>query len=122
MRELSIESGQRNFVLPVGLCSVIDKENGGDTTAEELVGRFNLLDFESRNVIDFYFLGWSKSPEPSKDIRFDLTAFEDFQLRLRDFGIPIFGGNADLILVDAEYSAEKVTLNFPEAIRIDLSS
>jgi hypothetical protein len=47
MRELSIESGQRNFVLPVGLCSVIDKENGGDTTAEELVGRFNLLETSS---------------------------------------------------------------------------
>jgi hypothetical protein len=72
-------------------------------------------------VIDFYFLGWSKLPEPFKHIRSDLTAFEKFQLRLRDFGIPKFGGNADLILVDAEYSSGKVPLNFPEAIRIDLS-
>lgn len=121
MEELAAESGETQFLMPVGLCSVIDRENGGDATAAELISRFNLLDFESRNVIDFYFLGWSKSPELPSPLRFDLVAFERFQLRLRDFGIPRFGGNADLVLVDAEYSSGKVALNFPEAIRVDLS-
>jgi hypothetical protein len=50
LKELAEESGQTDFILPVGLVLVLDKENGGDATAQELTSRFNLLDFESRNV------------------------------------------------------------------------
>ncbi|HEY4934314.1 MAG TPA: hypothetical protein VII23_22335 [Terriglobales bacterium] len=82
--------------------------------------RFGLLDFESRNVIDFYFLGWDAAFLGS--IRFDLYEFENVRRVLRAAGITKFGGNADLILVDAHYRDSIVSLNFEQAIRIDLSS
>src|SRR5712692_5387445 len=61
MKELASESGESRFLMPVGLFPVIDKDNGGDTAAEELIRRFKLLDFESKNIVDFYFLGWRES-------------------------------------------------------------
>jgi hypothetical protein len=120
MTELSQESGEREFLMPVGLVLVVDKENGGDATAEELVSRFELLNFESRNVIDFYFLGWSQ--DFSGKLNFRLADFERFRSFLLEKGIKQFGGNADLILVDAHYKDSNVNLNFQQAIRIDLST
>src|SRR4051794_7914201 len=93
-----------HFVMPCGLLLVIDKDNGGDITAEELVKRFHLLDQESRDIIDFYFLGWKWVGSWRREgIRFDLAAFESCRKTLRDAGVDHFGGNADLILVDAHY-------------------
>jgi hypothetical protein len=120
MTELSQESGQDEFLMPVGLFLVVDKENGGDATAEELVSRFELLDFESRNVVDFYFLGWTQ--DPSGNLKFSLADFRRFRNFLMEKGIKQFGGNADLILVDAHYKESSVNLNFQQAIRIDLST
>src|SRR5712692_1246309 len=120
MKELASESGESSFLMPVGLFPVIDKDNGGDTAAEELVRRFKLLDFESKNIVDFYFLGWRESF--SGDIRFDVDTFEGYRMAFKVAGIQKFGGNADLILVDARNSAGEVTLNFKEAVRVDLSA
>ncbi len=120
MKELASESGESRFLMPVGLFPVIDKDNGGDTAAEELIRRFKLLDFESKNIVDFYFLGWRESF--SGDIRFDVDTFEGYRMAFKVAGIQKFGGNADLILVDARNSAGEVTLNFKEAVRVDLSA
>jgi hypothetical protein len=114
-----------HFVMPVGLFLVIDKENGGDITAQELFDRFDLLNLESKQFIDFYFLGWEwiREGERKKGIKFNLDAFNDCRETLKKFGIKQFGGNADLILVDAEYySDKKVKLDFSKAIYINLSS
>src|SRR6185436_20716036 len=52
-----LESGMDfEFVMPIGMIRVLDKENGGDVTAQELIRRFRLLHAESKNAIDFYFL------------------------------------------------------------------
>ncbi|MFY9585181.1 MAG: hypothetical protein WAR21_11900 [Candidatus Acidiferrales bacterium] len=104
VKELASELGESGFLMPVGLFPVIDKDNGGDTAAEELVRRFKLLDFESKNIVDFYFLGWRESF--SGDIRFDLDTLEDYRMAFKVAGIQKFGRNADLILVDARNSAE----------------
>jgi hypothetical protein len=138
LKELAEESGRSQFVMPVGLVLVIDRTNGGDVTAQELVDRFRLVDMESRNLIDFYFLGWRRTadesdrgaghPEAGKQgdatepaIRFDLKSFEKFRTALKDAGVGQFGGNADLILVDAHYAPDDISLDFQEAIRVDLS-
>lgn len=123
LKELAAESKQSEFLMPIGLVLAIDKENGGNVTAQELVSRFGLIDFESRNVIDFYFLGWrsSDSDDPHK-ISFDLASFNEFRVALREAGVSKFGGNADLILVDAQYASGHVSLHFEEAVRIDLAS
>ncbi len=81
MKELASESGESSFLMPVGLFPVIDKGNGGDTAAEELVRRFKLLDFESKNIVDFYFLGWRGII--SGDIRFELDTFEDYRMAFK---------------------------------------
>jgi hypothetical protein len=121
LKELSDESGKNAFRMPVGLFLVVDRENGGDATAQELTSRFNLIDLESRNVIDFYFLGWSKNS--SGNIAFDPNGFSDCRNFLKQSGIKEFGGNADLILVDAvRHESGSVTLDFQHAIRIDLST
>ena len=109
------ESGLKQFSFPVGLFFVIDEENGGDATAVQLVRRFHLLDRESKNFIDFYYLGWDD------DDGFELDAFEDFRNFLKHRGISMFGGNADLILVDLDVDHDHTTLRFDRAIMIDLS-
>lgn len=58
MRDLASLEGLSEFCLPVGLCLVLDEKNGGDATAQELVKRLALLDEESGNIVDFYYLGW----------------------------------------------------------------
>ena len=121
MKQLSTENGEQRLSLPVGLFLVIDKNNGGDATAEELTKRFGLLDSESRNVIDFYFLGWRKSWGDG-NIDFNLSEFDNCRQALKRAGVTKFGGNADLILVDAVYEGAEVILRFDEAIRVDLSA
>jgi hypothetical protein len=119
--QLASEFGQTSFLMPLGLFLVIDTDNGGDATAAELTRRFKLLDFESKNIVDFYFLGWRESYF-SEGMQFDLAVFESYRDALRRIGVYKFGGNADLILVDARYSGGDVTLNFEEAVRVDLSA
>ncbi len=118
------ESGKTDLVLPIGIFLVLDKENGGDVTAQELTSRFRLLGSESRNVIDFYFLGWKmRDPkDAAKGVEFDLEEFESCRTALQKAGVKKFGGNADLILCDARYSGGHITFNFEEALRVDLST
>lgn len=130
-------NGDFNFVFPVGMFLVLDTDNGGDVTGEELIKRFHLLHAESRNAIDFYFLGWQwiNRSEHSKGIKFDLDSFEDCRNALKKAGVKKFGGSADLILVDVRYRQRSDTqggrtpygyseldFNFPEAIRVNLST
>ena len=123
LKALARESGSDRLVLPVGIFLLIDKEHGGDATAEELAARFRLLDFESRNVIDFYFLGWHAASQSDSNhgVRFDIEAFAACRTALREAGVANFGGNADLLLVDAVYDEKAVSLDFSRACRIDLS-
>ncbi len=109
------ESGMKRFSFPIGLFFVIDEANGGDATAVELERRFHLLDIESKNFIDFHYLGWNDLME------FELSAFEDFRNFLRKNGLTEFGGNADLILIDLEVDNDQASLRFDRAIRVDLS-
>jgi hypothetical protein len=120
-------SHQKHFVMPVGLLLVIDAENGGDITAQELVKRFNLLHCGSQNIIDFYFLGWEwvDTAQRSNGIRFNLNSFTSGRDALAAIGVSKFGGNADLILVDAHcdpFVPNGITLNFQEAIYVNLSN
>jgi hypothetical protein len=118
------QSNQKEFVLPVGLLLVVDEANGGDVTARELFKRFNLLNSESQNIIDFYFLGWDwiDQYDRFRGIKFNLDSFASCRNTLKQIGVNKFGGNADLILVDAHYIPEDITLNFQEAIYVNLSN
>src|SRR2546425_785591 len=89
-----------------------------DDTPQELSKRFNLLDFESRNVVDFYFVGWMPS---DTGIAFDLPSFEEFRTVLRRHGVRHFGGNADLLLADARLADGVASIDFSRAIRVDLA-
>jgi hypothetical protein len=126
-----------HFVMPIGLLLVVDDNNGGDVTAQELIKRFHLLDSESADIIDFYFMGWHwiYPGDRSKGIRFDLSTFRECREALKKVGIKAFGGNADLILVDACYWCPKrgfrspdtfrsgeISLDFSQAIHINLTS
>ena len=124
LKVLSAEFSSDSFYMPVGIFLLLDKQNGGDATADELMRRFGLLDFESRTSLDFYFLGWRPidASDKQRGISFDLRSFEEFRDALKKAGLRKFGGNADLILVDAHFSGGKARLNFSEAIRIDLAA
>jgi hypothetical protein len=118
------EEMRERFCMPIALILVLDKDNGGDATAEELVRRFKLLDSESGTAIDFYFLGWTKIDTPPH-IEFDLDAFYECRHALEGMGVKRFGGYADLILVDVSFWYEdqtylRYTLNFPQAIYVEL--
>ena len=120
------ESRSGHCVFPVGLLLVIDQKHGGDKTAQELVKRFFLLDKESAARIDFYYLGWGVDKgwidrlDP-EDLKFDLEGFVACREILKKAGVKEFGGNADLILVDAIADANEVHLRFDEAVGINLS-
>jgi hypothetical protein len=120
IRTLATESGFTEFALAIALVLVLDTKNGGDPTAQELIRRFQLLDKESSNAIDFYFLGWSSAGEP-ENLTFDLTAFEEFRDSLKKNGIHNFGGNADLIILDALLKNGRLLLDFSNVLHIDLS-
>jgi hypothetical protein len=129
-----------DFVMPIGLFFVIDQENGGGVTGDELVRRFHLLHHESKHAIDFYFLGWHWRDvnDPSKGIVFNLKSFANCREAFKQLGIKTFGGSADLILVDARYHSrvgpkdglgrdrprgyQDIDLNFPEAVQINLAT
>ncbi|HUU17622.1 MAG TPA: hypothetical protein VMW72_10770 [Sedimentisphaerales bacterium] len=117
--------GDDDLVLPIGIFLVVDEDNGGDATAQELVKRLFLLDRQSRHSIDFFYLGWSALPETDRGseqrITFDVDRFTQCLSALRDHGVTNFGGNADLLLVDAKCSGQEISLEFDRAIRIDLS-
>lgn len=116
---LSEEAGQSRFVIPIGLFLVVDEANGGDQVAQEVIRRFHLLNLEPRDIIDYYFLGWDREV----GLRFDLQSFHDCRTELQRLGIERFGGNADLILLDAHFfgGVDHVVLDFPKAVHIDLS-
>jgi hypothetical protein len=119
---LAQEGRTDRLVLPVALFLVLDEANGGDDTASEIIRRFNFLDVESRNVIDFYFLGWRKRREPPPPLEFDLGAFAAHRDALKAAGVRMFGGHADLVLVDARYAGGRVDLDFTNALHIDLAA
>jgi hypothetical protein len=121
MRALRAEFNEDTFSMPVGLFLVVDDKNGGNSVAQEIRRRFGLLDFESRKFIDFYFLGWSPSSGQEIGIEFDLPAFEECRAALRDAGVSQFGGNADLVLLDAQLSEDRVWLDFTSAMHIDIA-
>ena len=130
LNNLCEESGQEGIRIVVGLFLVIDQKNGGDSTSEELIRRFHLLDVASGNVIDFYYLGWidycGGFYDPQQELEFCLPDFQACRRTLkRDYGVSDFGGYADLILVDAEMDTtdeySRYFLHFEEAIRIDLA-
>ena len=116
MRE---ETGATSFTMPVALLFVLDEDNGGDPTARETVARFGLLNAESRNVLDFHFLGWKQE---NSGLSFDLGSFIDCRDALRRAGVRAFGGNADLYLVDAWFRDGAVGLDFTDALYLDLST
>jgi hypothetical protein len=100
---------------------VVDRENGGNDTSEELLRRFNLIDVESRDVIDFFFLGWSRPQSDAPRVAFNLAEFQSCKESLRRAGVRDFGGYADLFLFDAWLQNERVWLDFPNAIHVDLA-
>jgi hypothetical protein len=119
---LAKEAGSEDVVLPVGLFLILDEATGGDSIAKEIARRFGFLDFESRNVIDFYYLGWRRISGKDSEIEFDLDSFELYRTALRRVGVTAFGGNADLILVDARLTGGQPSLDFEHVIHIDLST
>jgi hypothetical protein len=138
MQALARETGEAGVVLPVALCLLADQAHGGEITAQELARHFKLADFEARNLVDFYFLGWSVagSRDGAKELqvsgqcsvrsparcRFDDRSYQGFRQALRAAGVRDAGGLADLMLVDASYVAGTVRLNFSTAIRLDLAA
>jgi hypothetical protein len=118
---LQEETGLRELAMPVGIFLVLDRANGGDATADELVRRFKLIDAESRNIIDFFFLGWGPSPDTSPPLSFDLNAFQSCRKALKRAGVKGFGGYADLLLFDAWLRGQRVSLDFEHALQIDLA-
>lgn len=118
--ELAEEFDQDTFVVPVALVLVLDAEHGGNITAQELMKRIHLLDLESRNFIDFYFLGWEES---DNDLTFSIKEFVSFVEMLTPHGI-VFGGDADLVLLDAVFTQESASLilDFSKAIHLNLAA
>lgn len=121
MTRLANETGLSPFVMPIGLFMVLDKANGGDQSSDDVMRRFHLIDFESRDFLDFYFLGWKPDAE-NTTIVFDLAAFSECRQALARAGVRKFGGYADLILVDARFDNQSILLDFDEAIHIDLAN
>ena len=114
------DAGRSDVVVPIGLVLLIDAANGGDATAAELAKRFGHLDAESRDIIDFHFAGWRRGADGK--VEFSLAAFHEFREALRGAGVSRFGGNCDLILVDAVFDGSDVMLAFEDAIHVDLAA
>lgn len=124
MQALARETGEAGFMLPVALCLLADRAHGGELTAQELAKHFKLADFEARNLVDFFFLGWSVAgaKDGARELQFDDRSFQGFRQALRAAGVKDSGGKTDLILVDASYVAGTVRMNFSTAIRLDLAA
>jgi hypothetical protein len=121
MLRLERETGMSEFAVPVCIFLLLDEANGGNAVSQEIVRRFNLIDAESRNVIDFYFMGWSRAKLAPFALQFDLSAFQACRLALSKAGIESFGGYADLLLFDAWKRSGRVFLDFEHALHIDLA-
>jgi hypothetical protein len=116
---LTEDTGDAEFAIPIALFLVIDEESGGDNTAKEIAKRFGLLDVESRDVIDFFFLGWRRSADGK--VSFDLSAFTECRNALRKVGVRAFGGNADLFVLDVWMRRGVIELDFTRAMHVDLA-
>jgi len=119
MLRLQSETAMNELCVPVGMFLVLDRASGGNTIGDEVIRRFSLLDLESRNIIDFFFLGWGRSK--SSSLTFDLKAFQSCRDALHKAGVSGFGGYADLLLFDAWLRHERVSLDFENALHIDLA-
>jgi hypothetical protein len=124
----------RTFCMPIGLFLVLDEANGGDKTAQELLRRFEMLSKESEEAIDFFFLGWHRDRHAEHStIKFNVDGFLESKKMLAQLGIKAFGGNCDLILVNAQCTIPasdptldtqngfEVILRFDQAIHINLA-
>ncbi|MGZ9132899.1 MAG: hypothetical protein ACXW35_10080, partial [Nitrospira sp.] len=69
---------------------------------------------------DFYFLGWRK-PIGGDELQFREYDYNSCRDALRSAGLGRFGLNADVILVDAEYSEGRISLDFSKAMSIDVA-
>jgi hypothetical protein len=121
MLRLKDETGLSELAVPVGIFLVLDRDNGGNDVGDELIRRFNLLDAESRDVIDFFFLGWARPQGDSAPLTFNLAAFQSSRDALHAAGIGDFGGYADLFLFDAWLRGDRIVLDFEKALHIDLA-
>src|SRR4030042_2773925 len=92
LKSLAEEFNEESIIMPVGIFLVIDRKHGGDATASEIIQRFHLLDMESKNYIDFYYVGW-KFKAAKKGLEFNLKLFEDCRDALKKMGVREFGGN-----------------------------
>jgi hypothetical protein len=117
---LQTETGLDELTFPVAILLVLDRANGGNDLGEELVRRFNLIDMESRDIIDFFFFGWGRRSTNSTDLTFDLVEFNACHEALKRVGVRGFGGYADLLLFDVWLRNSRVILDFEHALHIDL--
>jgi hypothetical protein len=119
MAMLAEERSDAFFRVPICILLVPSPEYGGDAVGDELVRRIELLDSESRQYIDFYFAGWERDTagKPS----FSIRGFQNTRALLRENGFPWFGGNSDVILLDALWKEGRIYLCRDDTIHSDLS-
>ncbi len=127
MQAMSRQTGAGAFTVPVALLLLHDQANGGAVTGLELERWFGLQDFELPNLMDLYFLGWSRgSGKPAEaggaGMQFDLASCEGFRSALRGAAIRDLAGHASLILVDCQSLRGTVRLNFTRAACVDLTA
>jgi hypothetical protein len=109
-------------VMPIALCLVAPEHLGGDAIAKEMIRRFKLIDIQSSTAIDFYYFGWSVMSLDAEILNFDTAAFASCRDWLFRAGVQRFGGNADIVIVDASLiTSRRLVLDFTEAIRVDLA-
>jgi hypothetical protein len=119
-KELTLEIQSLSFSMPIAIILVIDSKNGGDSVSEEIQKRFRYLDLRTKNLIDFYFPGWSL--DESGDHKFDLNSFIAYLDVLKaSWGITEFGGYADLIFLNLKCLSGEISLDLSDYIHIDLS-
>lgn len=115
---------------PVALFFVRGDRGGkGKTMAEECIASFNYWDLDSGNNIDILFPGWKKS---SPNIEFDTYSFYQFKKEIESISKWRFGGEAEILLINFDYSPfaregkfkfnESISLPIEEMIRKGISS
>ncbi|SRR6266851_8185856 len=115
------ETGAQDLAFPVGVFLALDRKNGGDETGEEIARRFNFVDSESRDVIDFYLLGWHQPRSTETQPVFDLASFQSCRDALKKAGVEGFGGYADFLFFDAWLRDGRAVLDFENALHVDLA-
>jgi hypothetical protein len=123
MQALTRETGESGFLMPVALLFLADQANGGAVSGRALGERFNLTDFEYRNLIEFVFPGWSVQSNKglSEEPSFEVGGFEALRRCLSAAGVRGLAGKSELILVDANHVKGVVRLNFSSALRVPLN-